>query len=97
MFKISITCILDSYLPVFQDEFSVSEKVALQLAGLQAQVVLGSYVEGKAQRYRETDQYLCHRILNAQGRDWSEQLAIAHKVNRTKQNLAVSMKLFIVC
>ena len=64
----------------YQDEFSVSDKVALQLAGLQAQVVLGAYEEGKEQRYREVEQYLCKRILNAPGRDWSEEVASAHKV-----------------
>ena len=54
--------------------------MALQLAGLQAQVVLGAYEEGKEQRYREVEQYLCKRILNAPGRDWSEEVASAHKV-----------------
>jgi myosin-7 len=65
---------------IFQDEFSVSDKVALQLAGLQAQVVLGDYQEGKGQRYKEVSQYLCKRILNYQGLDWSQQVASAHKV-----------------
>lgn len=63
-----------------QDEFSVSDKVALQLAGLQAQVVLGNYQEGKGQRYKEVEQYLCKRILNQRSQDWSQQVALAHKV-----------------
>jgi len=64
----------------FQDEFSVSDRVALQLAGLQAQVILGSYQEGKGQRYKEVEQYLCKRILNQKSQDWSVQVANAHKV-----------------
>lgn len=63
-----------------QDEFSVSDKVALQLAGLQAQVVLGDYQEGKGQRYNEVEQYLCKRILSHKNQDWSQQVAIAHRV-----------------
>ena len=58
----------------------ISDRVALQLAGLQAQVVLGAYEEGKDQRYREVEQYLCKRVLSAPCRDWSEEVATAHKV-----------------
>ena len=58
----------------------ISDRVALQLAGLQAQVVLGAYEEGKDQRYREVEQYLCKRVLGAPCRDWSEEVATAHKV-----------------
>ncbi|XP_052766932.1 myosin-I heavy chain-like isoform X3 [Mya arenaria] len=64
---------------VVKDEFSVSDTVALQLAGLQAQVILGEYEDGKAQRYREVEQYLCRRILQHQGTDWGVQVAAAHK------------------
>ncbi|CAG5127788.1 unnamed protein product, partial [Candidula unifasciata] len=49
------------------DEFSVSDKVALQLAGLQAQF-----------RYSEADQYLFKRILASSGKNWSQEVAKAH-------------------
>ncbi|KAL3874589.1 hypothetical protein ACJMK2_037577 [Sinanodonta woodiana] len=64
---------------VVKDEFSVSDKVALQLAGLQAQVILGNYEEGKDHRYKEVEQYLCKRILTQPGRDWNEEVAAAHR------------------
>ncbi|GAB1607514.1 unconventional myosin-X isoform X1 [Argonauta hians] len=62
------------------DEFSVSEKVALQLAGLQAQVIWGDYHENKDFRYGEAKQYLCERILEAeQSKDWGNAIAEAHE------------------
>ncbi|XP_074662295.1 pleckstrin homology domain-containing family H member 2-like [Tubulanus polymorphus] len=61
------------------DEFAVSEKVAFKLAALQSQVVLGPYVEGKEHRYEDTDQYLCRRILNSSRKNWSKEIAHAHK------------------
>ncbi|XP_055956825.1 myosin-I heavy chain isoform X1 [Patella vulgata] len=61
------------------DEYSISDKVALQLAGLQAQVIWGEYEEDKQFRYGEADQYLCRRILASSGRNWSKETAKAHK------------------
>ncbi|XP_070180656.1 myosin-I heavy chain-like [Littorina saxatilis] len=61
------------------DEFSVSDKVALQLAGLQAQVIWGPYGDDKEFRYSEADQYLCKRILASSGKNWSQEVAKAHK------------------
>ena len=81
---------LKEYHIVLQDEFMISDRVALQLAGLQAQVVLGAYEAGKGQRYREVEQYLCKRILNAPGRDWSEEVASAHKVVTAKQYITIT-------
>ncbi|ESO93643.1 hypothetical protein LOTGIDRAFT_119149, partial [Lottia gigantea] len=67
------------YKVVKMDEFSISDKVALQLAGLQAQVIWGTYEEDKQFRYGEADQYLCKRILASSGRNWSKEVAKAHK------------------
>ncbi|KAL8585216.1 hypothetical protein ACOMHN_013231 [Nucella lapillus] len=60
------------------DEFSVSDKVALQLAGLQAQVIWGPFEGDKEFRYSEADQYLCKRILASSGKNWSQEVARAH-------------------
>ncbi|KAH9515344.1 hypothetical protein Btru_014195 [Bulinus truncatus] len=60
------------------DEYSVSDKVGLQLAGLQAQVIWGRYEPNKEFRYSEADQYLCKRILASSGRNWSQEVAKAH-------------------
>ncbi|BFZ12100.1 hypothetical protein BsWGS_15138 [Bradybaena similaris] len=61
------------------DEYSVSDKVGLQLAGLQAQVIWGRFEEGKEFRYSEADQYLCKRILASSGKNWSQEVVKAHK------------------
>jgi len=47
------------------DELPVSEKVALQLAGLQAQVGLGDPQRDKGELYAEVDMFLPHRIKSA--------------------------------
>ncbi|XP_059160288.1 unconventional myosin heavy chain 6-like isoform X2 [Physella acuta] len=60
------------------DEYSVSDKVGLQLAGLQAQVIWGEFELNKEFRYSEADQYLCKRILASSGRNWSQEVAKAH-------------------
>ncbi|XP_035824689.1 myosin-I heavy chain [Aplysia californica] len=60
------------------DEYSVSDKVGLQLAGLQAQVIWGQFEPSKEFRYSEADQYLCKRILASSGKNWSQEVAKAH-------------------
>ena len=63
------------------DELPVSEKVALQLAGLQAQVALGEPKSERAELYQDVDMFLSHRIKAARfinDRDWIPILVEAH-------------------
>ena len=63
------------------DELPVSEKVALQLAGLQAQVALGEPQNGRLELYSDVDLFLPQRIKQARflsDREWIPILAEAH-------------------
>lgn len=52
------------------DDFPVSEKVAVQLAGLQAQVALGNPKDnGHLEYYTDIDTYLPYRISRIRGDD----------------------------
>ena len=66
------------------DEFPLNQEVALQLAGLQAQVLWGDYVQSKVSRYDEIEQFLHTRIIAADRRktreDWKRAIANTHKV-----------------
>ena len=66
------------------DEFPVNEAVALQQAGLQAQVLWGNFEPSKMSRYDEIEEYLPARIIN-NGRtrtrdEWRRAIADAHRV-----------------
>eukprot|EP00800_Vazella_pourtalesii_P006621 TRINITY_DN1866_c1_g1_i1.p1 TRINITY_DN1866_c1_g1~~TRINITY_DN1866_c1_g1_i1.p1 ORF type:complete len:833 (-),score=245.32 TRINITY_DN1866_c1_g1_i1:10-2508(-) len=65
------------------DEFAVSERVALQLAGLQTQVLWGEFDPKSISRYADVDSYLPKRILTENKRmsdeDWKGAIAGAHK------------------
>lgn len=72
---------------VKKDEFHVSERIALQLAGLQAQVNLGEYNKKRSiSHYNDVYNYICKRILstkqpNGQSKtDWSTRIAEAHSM-----------------
>ena len=66
------------------DEFPVNEAVALQQAGLQAQVLWGNYDHPKMSRYDEIENYLPNRIITSgithTREEWKRLIADAHKV-----------------
>lgn len=68
------------------DDFPVTEKVALQLAGLQAQVALGDPREkSKLEYYTNIDTYLPYRISRTRGDDvWVSFLMMPSIVNQSK-------------
>ena len=63
------------------DELPVSEKVALQLAGLQAQVALGEPQAERPELYQDVDMFISQRIKSARflnDREWIPILMEAH-------------------
>ena len=66
------------------DEFPVNEAVALQLAGLQAQVLWGTFDPNLTSRYDEIEQFLPLRIIQSNKsktrEDWKKAIGNAHKV-----------------
>ena len=63
------------------DELPVSEKVALQLAGLQAQVALGEPQAERLELYQDVDMFISQRIKTARflnDREWIPILMEAH-------------------
>lgn len=65
------------------DEFPVNEAVALQLAGLQAQVLFGDHAPSITSRYDEIEQFLATRIVQGNRaktrEDWKRDIEEAHK------------------
>lgn len=51
------------------DDFPINEKVAVQLAGLQAQVSLGDPKDNRLDYYSDIDNYLPYRISRSRGDD----------------------------
>ena len=76
-------------LPTQIDEFPLNQEVALQLAGLHAQVLWGDHVHGMESRYDEVEQYLHPHIItedrNKTRDDWKKAIAAAHKVRQSRQ------------
>lgn len=68
------------------DEFPVSERIALQLAGLQAQVSLGDFVAGRIRSYEDVENYISARVRRSAGHssmEWAVKIADAHRMYGT--------------
>ncbi|KAF7991609.1 hypothetical protein HCN44_008980 [Aphidius gifuensis] len=81
------------------DDFPVSEKVALQLAGLQAQVALGDPKDNdRLDYYSEVDCFLPYRISRARGDDvWIPIIAQAHKQYGASRSELTAKVLYLSC
>ena len=64
----------------------MNEAVALQLAGLQAQVLFGDHGPSLTSRYDEIEQFLAPRIIQSNRaktrEEWKGDIEEAHKVGR---------------
>ncbi|XP_024082673.1 unconventional myosin-VIIa [Cimex lectularius] len=87
------------YSVVKSDDFPVSEKVAVQLAGLQAQVALGNPKDnGHLEYYTDIDNYLPYRISRIRGDDvWVPILAQAHRQYGTGKTDLMAKVLYLSC
>ncbi|KAL0269418.1 UNVERIFIED_CONTAM: hypothetical protein PYX00_007160 [Menopon gallinae] len=83
------------------DDFPVSEKVALQLAGLQAQVALGDPRQDDnslADYYSDIDTYLPYRISKSRGEDvWMQIISQAHRQYGTGRTELTAKALYLSC
>lgn len=71
------------------DEFPINEKVALQLAGLHAQVLWGPHDKGMMSRFDELEIYIHPRILSTNKtktrEDWKKSISEAHEVKEKRE------------
>ncbi|XP_046687918.1 unconventional myosin-VIIa isoform X2 [Homalodisca vitripennis] len=81
------------------DDFPVSEKVALQLAGLQAQVNLGDPKDSKTlESYTDIESYLPYRVSRSRGEDvWVPIIAQAHRQYGTGKTSLTAKALYLSC
>uniref|UniRef100_A0AAR5PAA7 Myosin motor domain-containing protein n=1 Tax=Dendroctonus ponderosae TaxID=77166 RepID=A0AAR5PAA7_DENPD len=84
---------------VKRDDFPVTEKVALQLAGLQAQVALGNPKDdSKLEYYTDIDTYLPYRISKTRGDDvWVPIIAQAHRQYGANRLELTAKALYLTC
>ncbi|XP_045116702.1 unconventional myosin-X-like isoform X2 [Portunus trituberculatus] len=86
------------YSVVRADDFPINEKVALQLAGLQAQVALGDPQDGKTEFYADVQLYLPNRIAQTKKQaEWVPILAQAHKQYGTGKTDIVAKVWYLTC
>lgn len=81
------------------DEFPVSEKVALQLAGLQAQVALGDPSnQPKPEYYMDINSFIPERISKTREKEfWIPILAQAHRQYGASRNELTAKVLYLSC
>ncbi|XP_052123144.1 myosin-I heavy chain isoform X1 [Frankliniella occidentalis] len=81
------------------DDFPVSEKVALQLAGLQAQVMLGDPKDNnRLDYYNDVDSFLPYRVSRSRGEDvWVPIIAHAHRQYGAGRSEIASKVLYLSC
>ncbi|KAF7267243.1 hypothetical protein GWI33_019512 [Rhynchophorus ferrugineus] len=84
---------------VKRDDFPVTEKVALQLAGLQAQVALGNPKDNnKLEYYTDIDTYLPYRISKTRGDDvWVPIISQAHRQYGSSRSELTAKALYLTC
>ncbi|KAK3878502.1 hypothetical protein Pcinc_016873 [Petrolisthes cinctipes] len=86
------------YSVVRTDDFPINEKVALQLAGLQAQVALGDPQDGKTEFYSDIQSYLPSRIAQTKKQaEWVPILAQAHRQYGTGKTDIVAKVWYLTC
>ncbi|VVC26926.1 Hypothetical protein CINCED_3A012016 [Cinara cedri] len=80
------------------DDFPVSEKVALQLAGLQCQVSLGDPKESTLEYYADVENYIPIRISRIRSSDsWVPILAQAHQQYGAGRSELMAKVLYLSC
>ncbi|CAH2001875.1 unnamed protein product [Acanthoscelides obtectus] len=84
---------------VKSDDFPVTEKVALQLAGLQAQVALGNPKDNsKLEYYTDIDTYLPYRISRTRtDEQWVPIIAQAHRQYGANRTELTAKALYLSC
>ncbi|XP_059481618.1 myosin-I heavy chain isoform X3 [Neocloeon triangulifer] len=80
------------------DDFPVSQKVALQLCGLQAQVALGNPKPNKLDYYQDIDAFLPYRISRTRpDEQWVPIIAQAHQQYGTGRTELAAKVLYLSC
>ncbi|KAK7077818.1 Myosin [Halocaridina rubra] len=86
------------YSVVRADDYPINEKVALQLAGLQAQVALSDPQEGKTEYYADISSYLPSRIAQTRKQsEWIPILSQAHRQYGTGKTDIVAKVWYLTC
>ncbi|CAL4121000.1 unnamed protein product, partial [Meganyctiphanes norvegica] len=86
------------YSVVRADDYPINEKVALQLAGLQAQVALSDPQDGKTEFYADVQSYLPGRLATARKQaEWVPILHQAHRQYGTGKTDIVAKVWYLTC